>query len=188
MRDLVQAVADEALDLAVRERGRPERVGQQPEGLGETGGGHFEAEADARVVGVRVEGGAAALQLGGELLGGVLVGALGEGARHDRGDAVQAGRLGLQGRVQEHLDGDDLLAGAVAAQEGQAVVERPALGSGEGPDLGLAGLRLRVEFHLGELGHLAASSFSVASTVAADCGSSAASSALSAISAGAVGS
>ena len=44
----------------------------------------------AGVVGVRVERGAAALQLGGELLGGVLVGALGQGARHDRGDAVQA--------------------------------------------------------------------------------------------------
>ena len=125
------------------------------------------------MVGVRVEGGAAALQLGGELLGGVLVGALGEGARHDRGDAVESGRLGLQRGVEEHLDGDDLLAGAVAAQDGQAVAERAALGGREGPGLGLARLGLRVELHRGELGHLAASSFSSpASTVASASGSS----------------
>jgi hypothetical protein len=110
------------------------------------------------VVGVRVERGAAALQLGGELLGGELVGALGEGARHDRGDAVETRGLGLQRRREQHLDGDDLLAGAVAAQHGQAVVQRTAFGSGESPGTGLPGLGLRVEVHGGELGHFAASS------------------------------
>ena len=160
VRDLVQAVVHQPLDLAVRERGCPERVGQQAQRLGQARGRHFEGEPYAGVVGVRVEGGAAALQLGGELLGGVLVGALGEGPRHDRGDAVQVGRLGLQGRVQEHFHGDDLLAGAVAAQDRQAVVERAALGGREGPGPGVAGLRLGVEFHRGELGHWAASSFS----------------------------
>src|SRR3546814_12678299 len=64
------------------------------------------------------------------------------------------------GRVQKHLDGDDLLAGAVAAQDRQAVVEGPARGRREGPDLRLARLGLGVELHRGELGHLAASSFS----------------------------
>lgn len=172
MRDLVQAVADQPLDLAVGEGGRPEGVGEQTERLGEAGGRHFEAQAYARVVGVRVEGGTAALQLGGEVLGGVLVGALGEGPRHDRGDAFETGRFGLQGRGQEHLDGDDLLAGAVAAQDGQAVAERAALRGGEGPGPCLAGLGLRVELHRGELGHLAASVVSSpVSTVASASGS-----------------
>ncbi len=118
------------------------------------------------MVGVRVEGGAGALQLGGELLGGVLVGALGEGPRHDRGQTVEAGRLGVQGGVQQHLHGDDLLAGAVAAQHRQAVVERAALGGREGPGLGLARLGPGVEVHRGELGHLAASSFSFVAAAA----------------------
>ena len=135
-------------------------VGEQAQRLGEPGGGHLQAEPDAGVVGVRVEGGAAALQFGGELLRGVLVRALGEGARHDRGHTVEAGRLGLQGGVQEHLHGDDLLAGTVAAQHRQAVVERAALGGREGPRPGVARLRPGVEVHRGELGHLAASSFS----------------------------
>ena len=173
VRDLVQAVADQPLDLALGEGGGAQRVGDQAEALGQTRGGDLQADPDAGVVRVGVQGGARALQLGGELLGGVLVGALGEGARHDGGDAVQAGRLGVQGGVEEHLDGDDLLAGTVAAQHGQAVVERAALGGREGPRLRLAGLRLRVEVHGGELlGHLAVSSFSFpASTVASDSGS-----------------
>ncbi len=119
------------------------------------------------MVGVRVQGGAAALQFGGELLGGVLVGALGKGARHDRGDAVEPRRLGLQGCVEQHLDGDDLLAGAVAAQDGDAVVEPAALRGREGPGLGVARLRLGVEVHRGELGHFAASSFSSVPAAAA---------------------
>ncbi len=167
MRDLVEAVADQPFDLAVREGGCPQGVGDEAERLGEARGGHLKAEPDAGVVGVRVEGGAAALQLGGELLGGVLVGALGEGARHDRGDTVEAGRLGVQGRVEEHLDGDDLLAGAVAAQYRQPVVEAAAAGRGERPRLGLAGLRLGVEVHCGEVGHLAASSFSSVASLSA---------------------
>lgn len=165
MRDLVEPVAHQSFDLAVREGGRPEGVGEQAECLAEARGGHLQAQPDAGVVGVRVQGGAAALQLRGEVLGGVLVGALGEGARHDGGDTVETGRLGVQGGVEEHLDGDDLLAGAVAAQHGEAVVEAAALGSGERPGLGLAGLRLGVEFHGGELGHLAASSFSSLASV-----------------------
>ena len=172
VRDLVEPVAHQPLDLAVLEGGCPEGVGEQAERLGEPGDGDFEADPYAGVVGVRVEGGAAALQLGGELLGGVLVGALGEGTRHDRGDAVQALRLGLQRGGQEDLDGDDLLAGAVAAQHRQAVAERAALGGREGPGPGLAGLGLRVEFHRGELGHLAASS-SVSSAASVSSASSA---------------
>ncbi|MGX1090788.1 hypothetical protein RKD47_001469 [Streptomyces albogriseolus] len=175
VRDLVQAVADQPLGLAVGEGGRAQGVGDQTERLGEPGGRHLEAEADAGVVGVRVQGGAAALQLGGELLGGVLVGALGEGARHDRGDAVEALGLRVQGRVEDHLDGDDLLSGAVAAQHGQAVVEGAALGGREGPGLGLAPLRPGVELHRGELGHFAVSSFSSAPAAAASSVSSAAS-------------
>ncbi|BFO15963.1 hypothetical protein SHKM778_23510 [Streptomyces sp. KM77-8] len=167
MQDLVEAVADQPLDLAVGERRCPERVGEQAECLGEPGGRDLQAETDTGVVGVRVQGGAAALQFGGELLGGVLVGALGEGPRHDRGDAVETGRLGLQGRVEQHLHGDDLLAGAVTAQYGQAVVEAAALGGREGPGLGVARLRLRVEVHRGELGHFAASSFSSVPAAAA---------------------
>ncbi len=165
MRDLVEPVAHQPFDLAVGEGGRPEGVGEQAEGLGEARDGHLQAQPDTGVVGVCVQGGAAALQLGGELLGGVLVGALGEGARHDGGDAVETGRLGVQGSVQEHLDGDDLLAGAVAAQHGEAVAQAAPLGGGERPGLGLAGLRLCVEVHGGELGHLAASSFSSVASV-----------------------
>jgi len=55
------------------------------EAFAQARGRDLEADAEAGVVGVRVQRGAAALQFGGELLGGVLVGALGEGARHDRG-------------------------------------------------------------------------------------------------------
>ncbi|GAA3041495.1 hypothetical protein GCM10020000_20300 [Streptomyces olivoverticillatus] len=85
---------------------------------------------------MRLQGGAAALELGGELLGGELVGALGEGAGHDRGHPVQALGLGVQGRVEADFDGDDLLAGAVAAEQGQAVRQIAALGAGKAQGVG----------------------------------------------------
>ena len=139
VRDLVEPVAHQPLDLAVGEGGRAQRLGEQAERLGQPGDRDLQGDPDAGVVGVRVEGGAAALQLGGELLGGVLVGALRQGARHDRGDAVEALGLGVQRGVEGDLDGDDLLAGAVAAQHGQPVVQGAALGGGEGPGPGGAG-------------------------------------------------
>ena len=72
---------DQPLDLARRRRRAPCRASaSRPSALAQAGGRHLQAEAQTRVVGVRVQGGAAALQFGGELLGGVLVGALGEGA------------------------------------------------------------------------------------------------------------
>ncbi len=162
VRDLVEAVADEALDLALGEGRGPQRLGDQAEGLGQTGGRDLQGDADAGVVRVGVERGAAALQLGGELLGAVLVGALGERPGHDRGHAVQALGLGLQRRVQEDLHRDDLLSGAVAAQHGQPVGQRAALGLREGPGAGRAGRGLRVELHgyssHGGVAHLAAPS------------------------------
>ncbi len=149
VRDLVQAVADQALDLVVREGRGAQGVGEQAEGLVQPGGRDLQREADAGVVGVGVEGGAAALQLGGEVLGAELVGALRERPRHDRGDAVQTLGLGGQRGVEDDLDGDDLLAGAVAAQHGQAVGQLPALGGREGPRGGQARLGLGVELHRG---------------------------------------
>ena len=137
----------------------------RPSALASRETGHLQAEPYAGVVGVRVEGGAAALQLGCELLRGVLVGALGEGPRHDRGHTVEASGSASRGRVQEHLDGHDLLAGAVAAQHRKAVVERAALGGREGPGPGLARLGLGVEVHRGaarSLGRLLVLSVSAA--------------------------
>lgn len=162
VRDLVEAVADQALDLALGEGRGPQGLGDQPERLGQAGDRDLEGDPDPRVVRVGVQRGAAALQLRGELLGGALVRALGQGARHDRRHSVQPLGLGVERRVEEDLHGDNLLPGAVAAQYGQPVGQGAALGRGEGPGPGLAGGRLRVVLHRysshGGVGHLSAPS------------------------------
>ncbi len=137
--DLVQAVGDPALDLGLGEGGGAQGVGEQGEAALEPGGRDLQGDPDARVVGVGVQGGAGALQLAGELLGGEGVGALVERAGEDRGDAVQAFGFGGERGVEEDLDGDELLAGPVAVQDGDAVAESGALGGGEGPGLGVPG-------------------------------------------------
>ena len=105
----------------------------------------------------------------------VLVGALGERARHDRGHAVQALGLGVQRRVQEDLHGHDLLAGAVAAQHGQPVGQGAALGRGERPGPGGARGRLRVVLHgyssHGGVAHLSAPSGASVASSASSAGS-----------------
>ena len=106
-----------------------------PSAWGRRESGNLEREPRTRVVGLRVEGGAAALQLGGELLGGVLVRALGQRVHHDGGDAVEPAGLGVQRRVQADLHGDDLLPGPVAAQHGQPVGQDAAVRRGERPGL-----------------------------------------------------
>ena len=146
-RNLVETVAHQPLDLAARERGRPQRLGEQPKRLGQAGDGNLQRDARARVVDVRVECRAAAFQLGGEFLGGVLAGALGQRTHHDRGDTVEPVGLRVERHVQADLHGHHLLAGPVAAQHGQPAGEGAALGHGERPGLRLPGRRLGVEVH-----------------------------------------
>lgn len=162
--DLVEAVGDEALDLVLGEGGGAQGVGEQGEAALQTGGGDLQGDADAGVVGVGVEGGAGAFEFGGVLLGGEGVGAFAEGAGEDGGDAVEAVGFGGERGVEEDLDGDELLAGPVAVQDGDAVAEGGALGGGEGPGAGGAGLGLGVERHGGDVvgAHAAAPSSSVA--------------------------
>ena len=120
------------------------------------------------MVGVGVEGGAGAFEFAGELLGAEGVGALAEGPGEDGGDAVEALGLGGERGVEEDLDGDQLLAGPVAVQDGDAVAEGGALGGGERPRAGGAGRGLGVEGHRGDVvgAHTAATSSSEAASEA----------------------
>ena len=79
----------------------PRRAAPAP--CGKPGDGNLQRDARALVVGAGVECRAAALQLGGELLGGVLAGALRQRTHHDRGDAVEPVGLGVERHVQADL-------------------------------------------------------------------------------------
>ncbi len=166
--DLVQPVGDQPLDLVLRQRRAAQRGGQQVQAAGQPGGRDLQRNPDARVVGVRVQGGAGPLQLGRELLGRQRVGALAERPGQDRGDAVQALRLGGERGVEQHVDGHQLLAGAVAVQHRDAVAEGGALRRRERPRGGRAGLGLLVESHGGDVlgAHTAAPSSSVSAVAA----------------------
>lgn len=83
------------------------------------------------------------------------------------GDAVEAFRFGRERGVEEDVDGDQLLAGPVAVQHGDAVGEGGAVRPGERPRAGGAGLGLGVERHDGGgVGAHAAVSSSVSSAAA----------------------
>ena len=113
-----------------------------PSALGSRETGTSRRDPDAGVVGVRVEGGAAALQLGGELLGGVLVGALGEGPRHDRGDAVQALRARRPaGASRRTSTATTCWPGRWQRSTVRPLASAPRSGAGKAHGLALAGLR-----------------------------------------------